>query len=213
VLFGAVTTAALLLASRTGDPERGLTAKVRPWRRTGRVVAWVTVGAFVLLVAAGVPAIRRQRPPPPVEAGSYPGPARAAQLPGRTEWLDYGPGIERARATGRPLFIDFYATWCGPCKLMERKTFTDASVSRRLAEIVAVKVDSEETEKRSGHRGADVADRFHVMAYPTLVVLDSEGREVSRRTGFVPPDEFEAWLTRSVEKAEAAQRASPRARA
>jgi len=228
MLVGGLLTLAFLLVPATGDPRRGVAAETRPWRRTGRVVGWLTLAATGLLIASGVAAIRHLPVGKPAasvqdsggarndggtqDSGSAGGSGRARAVPAaaRVEWLDYGSGVSRAKATGKPMFIDFFASWCGPCKMMERETFRDAEVRRRLSEIVAVKVDSEETEARPGPSGADVADRFGVSGYPTLVVLDAEGREVSRLTGFVPPDDFTTWLARSIEKAEG-PRKRPRA--
>jgi thiol:disulfide interchange protein len=201
MLLGGLMALALLLVPSTGDPRRDLATGARPWPRAGRFLGWLTLAAAVLLAVVGVSAIGGSHVPAPAENARDSLGARPVPAPSRLEWLDYGSGLSRAKATGKPMFIDFYASWCGPCKMMDRETFRDAEVRRKLSEIVAVKVDSEETEPRSGQRGADVADRFGVSGYPTLVVLDAQGREVSRTTGFVPPGEFSLWLTRSIERA------------
>ncbi len=205
VLLGSVATLVLLVVPPTGNPRRGLPSGARPWKRTGRVLGWLTLCVFVWFLAATVRAVHTlpaAAPESESKVASVLSPPAAARL----EWLDFGPGLERAKSTGKPMLVDFYATWCGPCKMMDRETFRDTEVTRRLSEIVAVKVDSEGTRSRSGPVGADVAHRVNVTGYPTLVVLDPTGREVARRTGFVPPDEFAAWLDRSVEKAVARAR-------
>jgi thiol-disulfide isomerase/thioredoxin len=204
VFLGALSTLVLLLVPVTGKPSGA-----RPWRRTGRVVGWTALGALVPLAVLGGFTVRWRPVAAAGEARRNP-PSEAALATSRFDWLDFAPGLERAKATGKPIFVDFYATWCGPCKMMERKTFRDAEVVRKLSGIVAVRVDSEETVPRSGERGADVAERFNVEVYPTLLVLDPEGREVSRRTGFMPPDEFAEWLATSVEKAKANRASIPR---
>ena len=213
VVLGALTTLVLLLVAPTGDPTRGFEAGRRPWRRTGRVLGWVTLAALAMLVAAGVPTFRRQPIAPPADGERHDDAVQAAPVASRLTWLDFGSGLDRAKMTGKPMFIDFYATWCGPCKMMEQTTFRDAGVARKLSEIVAVRVDSEDTEPRSGYRGAEVAERFRVTAYPTLVVVSSDGHEIGRRTGYLSPDEFAAWLGRSVERAQALRTSPPRTRA
>ncbi len=59
---------------------------------------------------------------------------------------------------------------------------------------MTARVDSEEEESRSGHRGVDLAERYRVEGYPTLVLMDAEGHEISRHTGFLPADQFVVWL-------------------
>lgn len=96
------------------------------------------------------------------------------------------------------MLVDFYATWCGPCKMMEHRTFRDPSVVRGLDRVVTARVDSEEEETRNGYRGAELAQRFGIEAYPTLVLLSPDGREVSRHTGYAEPRALLSWLDRAL---------------
>jgi thiol:disulfide interchange protein len=74
-----------------------------------------------------------------------------------------------------PLLIYFGARWCGACKIMERTTFTDDSVSAALTEFRYLKIDVEDD--------AETATAFNISAVPTLIVLDAEGSELYRYVG------------------------------
>jgi thiol:disulfide interchange protein DsbD len=89
-----------------------------------------------------------------------------------------------------------------PCKVMEKKTFRDPRVMERLRDLVVVRVDAEETVERGGLKGVDLALRYAVEVYPTIVVVDGNGREIARNTGVMSPDEFLAWLDAVIERAE-----------
>ncbi|MGK9367598.1 protein-disulfide reductase DsbD family protein [Melioribacter sp. Ez-97] len=88
---------------------------------------------------------------------------------------------------GEKMIIDFYADWCIPCKELEAITFADAKVAEKMKEFKLFKVDmtqtiSEETEK--------LRNKFNIVGMPTVLIIDSSGREVKRLTGFVQPEEF-----------------------
>lgn len=73
-----------------------------------------------------------------------------------------------AAAENKVVFVDFYATWCGPCKMLDATTWRDPSVMILLREkAVAIKLDAEK------HK--DLAANYQVDGYPTLFVLTADG--------------------------------------
>jgi len=92
--------------------------------------------------------------------------------------------VKKAQTENKHIFIDFYATWCGPCKRLEAVTYKDAKVASFLNSIVPVKYDAEKDE------GEVLAKKFKVRAYPTLVLLDPSGNEVDRFVGYLDPEDF-----------------------
>lgn len=78
------------------------------------------------------------------------------------------------------IFIDFYTTWCGPCKMMSSEVFTQDQVGEYFNRaFVNLKVDAEKGE------GVELAKKYQVKAYPTFVVLRADGTEVYRTAGAV----------------------------
>src|SRR5207247_9038182 len=82
-----------------------------------------------------------------------------------------------------PVVVDFYADWCGPCKIMA--PLLDDVAHRRAGELLIVKLDTD--------RNPVTGQRFGIRGIPTLIVF-REWQEVGRRVGAVPPAELEAFL-------------------
>lgn len=105
-------------------------------------------------------------------------------------WRPYTPqALEIAVKEGKPVVIDFWATWCLACKELEHKTFSDPRVKDKLREFVTLQVDmttgKDETAKEA-HR------RFKVRGLPTVVFIGRDGKERRdlRLEGFEPPESF-----------------------
>jgi len=101
---------------------------------------------------------------------------------GPTKWYGYEDGMLAAGAMKKPVILDFYADWCPPCIAMEESTFPDPRVVREMADFIAIKVD---TQKR-----IDIESKYGITYYPTIVFLDSKGREITRHTGYLGPEEM-----------------------
>ena len=105
-------------------------------------------------------------------------------------WLtDYDAALALARADGKQIVIDFFATWCGPCKMMEQDTFTDEEVQKRVEDFVALKIDVDQQQ--------DMARRYGVRGLPTTMVIDAEGQPVATAVGYLDPDRFLKLLDRA----------------
>jgi thiol:disulfide interchange protein len=116
-------------------------------------------------------------------------------------WTDFSRGLALAKSSKKLMVVDFYATWCGPCKVMEKRTLRDPRVEERLRDVVTVRVDSEEEIERGGLKGIDLATRYAIESYPTIVVIDGDGREVARNVGVLEAEEFLSWLDAVLERA------------
>lgn len=88
----------------------------------------------------------------------------------------------------RLIFVDAYATWCGPCKKMSANTFTQPSVGEYFDKyFVNLKIDCEKGE------GIDLCRKWGVGAYPTLIILDTDGNIVAKQVGYMDGNQLLAW--------------------
>lgn len=83
--------------------------------------------------------------------------------------------IGQARESGKLVFLEFYAQWCGACKTMDKTTFSDPAVKTALEQFVFVKVDADQFPAAARH--------FNVFGMPTMVALDASGEEIYRQVG------------------------------
>lgn len=90
-----------------------------------------------------------------------------------------------AAKENKPIFVDCYTVWCGPCKQMAAQVFTDPMVAEYFnSTFINVKVDMEKGE------GIDLKNHYEVRAFPTFLYLDPKGNVISRIVGSMPAADF-----------------------
>lgn len=101
---------------------------------------------------------------------------RDAIKPGQTDLLTHA--MAASQESGKPVLIDFYTTWCPPCKRFDKDAKSDRDIMGQLSKVEFIKIDCEEGP------GRDLAKQYKVDAYPTFVVLDAEGKTQHRWKGY-----------------------------
>ncbi|MCK4880659.1 MAG: thioredoxin family protein, partial [Bacteroidales bacterium] len=83
------------------------------------------------------------------------------------------------------LYVDVYATWCGPCKMMDSEVYTDQSVADYMnAHYVSVRMDGE------SDWGRIYASEQQLEGYPSMFIFSDDGERVSKIVGFTPAEEL-----------------------
>jgi thiol:disulfide interchange protein DsbD len=115
-------------------------------------------------------------------------------------WIFRGPGVAwqpysdqvlaEARNSKKPVIIDFYATWCTPCRELEEVTFHDQAVVKEATDhFVMVKVDL----TQSGNPLYEaLLKQYVIKGVPTIVFLNLQSKELGdlRLVDYLPPDQF-----------------------
>lgn len=102
---------------------------------------------------------------------------------------DFQKTIDEA---GMPVFVDFYAEWCGPCKLAA--PVVDKLADEYQGKILIVKVDTDANQK--------VSQQFGIMSIPTTVLLKKDGeetKELDRKIGFPGEQAYRQLLDKILE--------------
>ncbi len=103
--------------------------------------------------------------------------------------------LAKAKAENKLVFVDVYASWCGPCKRMAADIFPQKKVGDYFnATFVNAKFDAEQGE------GITVARTYKVDRYPTFLILDGDGVLKGTLIGGSPADDFIARIKKLVEK-------------
>ena len=94
--------------------------------------------------------------------------------------------IAKAKAENKFVFFDAYASWCGPCKAMDKDVFTDNTVAAYLnAKFVSIRVDMEKGE------GPVLAKKYaSINGYPSLLFLENGGMPLKTLLGSRDAEEF-----------------------
>lgn len=86
--------------------------------------------------------------------------------------------MTKAASENKPIFLDFYTTWCAPCKWLDQDVFSYKGVIDYYNDnMINVKVDAEKGE------GPKLAKKYGVMSFPTLIYLDSKGNVIEQHVG------------------------------
>src|SRR5690606_7911457 len=109
----------------------------------------------------------------------------------------------------RPVMLDFYADWCVSCIEMERFTFSDLNVARKLDGFVLLQADV--TANEPAHR--ELLKRFRLFGPPGIIFFDTQGRELDVRVvGFQNAERFGKALDEVLQQAAPGQGAEQEAK-
>ena len=79
------------------------------------------------------------------------------------------------------VLVDFFATWCGPCKMLS--LIIDKFDKKNIMPVIEVDVDLCE----------EISQEFKIFSVPTLIIFEN-GKELKRKTGYMSLEELEKWV-------------------
>lgn len=102
-----------------------------------------------------------------------------------------GKAVTFSRRAHEPIFVHFYGIWCPPCNMLEEGVYPTATFQKASEGFILLALDAD------AELSWDWKARFKVGGYPTLLVLDERGQEISRAVGYRSPESLAAFLRES----------------
>jgi len=98
---------------------------------------------------------------------------------------DFNEALKQAAAQNKYLFVDAYASWCGPCKMLKSTTFKNKKAAEFYnANFINVAIDMEKGQ------GPELAAQWGMQAYPTLIIFNPKGKPVLGSVGYIKADDL-----------------------
>jgi thiol-disulfide isomerase/thioredoxin len=105
---------------------------------------------------------------------------------------DYEAALARAQEENRPLMVMMTATWCGPCKMLERESLSNPWIRHFLAPFVVVQA----------YEVQEINEKYDCGGYPTLAFCDSAGEMKHKHVGYIPTINFAAECAKAIQGVE-----------
>lgn len=133
--------------------------------------------------------------------------------PPKIKWMTFEEAIAAQKKAPKKIIMDAYTVWCGPCKMLDRNTFSNDDVAEYInknfypvkfnaegKDIVNYKentfknpgYDPQKKYKRNSQH--QLATYFGVRAYPTILFIDEEGELIAPIMGYKTPSQLEIYL-------------------
>jgi thioredoxin-related protein len=128
----------------------------------------------------------------------------------KIKWLSWEEMVKLNEINPKKIFIDFYTSWCGWCKVMDRNTFEDSIVASLMVnDFYCVKFDAERKDTiqflgkpwlwipggRGGYHSLAAYFMQNQLSYPTFCVLTSKFELISPLKGYIAPPQFEPIIS------------------
>lgn len=117
---------------------------------------------------------------------------------------DYKAALEQAAKENKPVLLDFTGSdWCGWCIKLDKETFSQPEF-QKFAEknLILMELDFPNNKPQADsvkRQNAELQAKYGVEGFPTLVLLNSKGKEIARNPGYLPggPKGFIEWVEKS----------------
>ena len=121
-------------------------------------------------------------------------------------WMDYATALEKAKTSPRLVFVDLYADWCVPCRIMDANVYTNPTVASLLnSRFYAVKLDADSQDSIMCDGKKNTVQRcyfdvWELSALPAFVLVAPNGMSILTVTDSMSPQELQYMLYQFLEK-------------